>query len=340
MSHSATSRSFNTFHRSFDSNGYSLFDIEEKKPPSKLPIVEIVAEPFVPGATNMDLTRVINYFEMNKEYIYKTNEEHRDIEVISLHDQQLNGQQVIRWDGTLTKSTYLYEFQVTGLHKSATYAVGLRFNSDPHYFYDYDTDEKLLVPCIPEPKKTSTMEIRQGYMMGEMLMKNNIDFNGIQFSGCFSAMATRKGDNVILMNQHRMWTPVLSIYILNQMGKIILLNEYQFPNLSFVSRNPTEYYQFKELPPISKESEKIINEIDWKREEDIERRNRLSRSFNHLNLPVPPEVHDYKKEEKIAERRAKYRMGLVNAIRTEQQSFYGRYSNDKVQEGMDQEELQ
>ncbi|ULT98341.1 hypothetical protein L3Y34_000020 [Caenorhabditis briggsae] len=212
MSHSATSRSFNTFHRSFDSNGYSLFDIEEKKPPSKLPIVEIVAEPFVPGATNMgyyrnsgfshpaqvsDLTRVINYFEMNKEYIYKTNEEHRDIEVISLHDQQLNGQQVIRWDGTLTKSTYLYEFQVTGLHKSATYAVGLRFNSDPHYFYDYDTDEKLLVPCIPEPKKTSTMEIRQGYMMGEMLMKNNIDFNGIQFSGCFSAMATRKGDNVV-----------------------------------------------------------------------------------------------------------------------------------------------
>ncbi|UMM21058.1 hypothetical protein L5515_002905 [Caenorhabditis briggsae] len=158
MSHSATSRSFNTFHRSFDSNGYSLFDIEEKKPPSKLPIVEIVAEPFVPGATNMgyyrnsgfshpaqvsDLTRVINYFEMNKEYIYKTvnmrkpqytpwtdltyrpviqNEEHRDIEVVSLHDQQLNGQQVIRWDGTLTKSTYLYEFQVTGLHKSATYA--------------------------------------------------------------------------------------------------------------------------------------------------------------------------------------------------------------------------
>ncbi|PIC12020.1 hypothetical protein B9Z55_028710 [Caenorhabditis nigoni] len=361
MSHSATSQSFNTFNRSFDSNGYSLFN--EQNIPSKLPIMEIVAEPFVPETAKMDLNRVINYFEMNKEYIYKTvnmrkpqytpwtdlpyrpviqNEKYHDIEVVSLHDQQPNGQQVIRWDGTLTNSTQLYEFQITGLHKNATYAVGLRFNSDPHYFYDYDTDEKVLVPRIPEPKKTSTMEIRQGYMMGAMLMKNNIDFNGIQFSGCFSAMATRKVDNVVLLNQHRMWTPVLAIYILNQMGKIILLNEYQFPKLSFVSRNPTEYYQVEEPEPISKESEKIINEIDWKREEEIERRN----SFNHLNLPVPPEVHDYKKEEEIAERRAKYCMSLVNATRTDQQSLYGRYSNYKVQDGdeeedeIDEEELQ
>ncbi|KAF1763568.1 hypothetical protein GCK72_011834 [Caenorhabditis remanei] len=148
--------------------------------------------------------------------------------------------QVTTQTSELSHPSNSYSFKVSGLDPDTKYIIGLRFNAEPKEAYTFHHEMGALVPYdMVHPDYLSSMEVRMRLQYGGDLENGSIDFGGLRFGGCYSALKNSKDSNVILLSMHRKWTPIITLY--TEESEVI--REFQFHEMEFISKFPYHQYQ-------------------------------------------------------------------------------------------------